>query len=228
MIKGKTPKRKSRILKIALIFLSTLVFLVISESLYILNNKPASLFSYYLNDVRASTTDNDLPKAMNYIQTGSKILIWANCRKYQCPTKISVSDLNLLKRYPILDEPFLNQLKGIDLENNSVHPDYKLGKIYYSWGLKAYKEGITEIAPILWQKAIYLNPELPTLHLELINFYLVLGDEETARKFLDFCLNIPGFSEKGCQKYFERHFSTKLPQEVGFWEKEIEEHYLNR
>lgn len=228
MIIGKTSKRKGRVFKITLIFLSIVVFLVISESLYILNNKPASLFSYFLDDVRTSAADNDLPKAMNYIQTGSKILMWANCRKYQCPTKITVSDLDLLRNYPNLYEPYLNQLKGVDLKNNSVHPDYKLGKIYYSWGLKAYKEGITEIAPIFWQKAAYLNPQLPTLHLELINFYLVSGDYENARKFLDFCLNIPGFSEKGCREYFERHFLTRLPLEAGFWEKEIEEHYLNR
>jgi tetratricopeptide (TPR) repeat protein len=225
---GKISKGLSPIFKFSIIFLFVVVFLLISELLYILNNKPASIFSYFLDDVKNSAMVNDLPKAMRYIQTGSRILIFKNCARYKCPTKIANTNLELLWKYPDLFAAYLNQLKGADLENNSVHPDFKLGKIYYSWGLSAYKSGNLEIAPIFWQMATYLNPELPTFHLELINFYLSSGDYESGRQFLDFCLNIPGFPQKGCEEYLERHFLPRQPLEVGFWEKEIEEHYSYR
>ena len=107
---------------------------------------------------------------------------------------------------------------------NKSSKDYKLAQISYTLGLRAYKNSLPGLTPLFFQAAIYINPELSHFHVELANFYFKKGDEERAKKALDYCQEFT-FPGPHCQQYIDNNLRYKVPENVGFLEKAVERHY---
>jgi len=96
-----------------------------------------------------------------------------------------------------------------------------LSRIFYDLGLVAYKSGEKELVIYFWQTAVFLAPELSHYHVELANFYLRQGNEEQAKKVLEFCFNFK-YPNEHCRQYQDNNLFRKTPEEVGFLKKELE------
>jgi len=108
--------------------------------------------------------------------------------------------------------------------NNSSLKDYKLAQVSYTLGLLAYKYNQPDIVIPLFRTAIYIDPELSHFHIELANFYFKKGDEEQAKKALDYCQEFT-FPGPHCQQYIDNNLRYEVPEKVGFLEEAVERHY---
>lgn len=217
--------RYATFMKVSFFFLAFLLLLILAETIYILNNKPEYIIGYYLNKAQISAVNSDAQEAINFLVKAAKVNIRYNARQY--PQLVpSTYNLNfgLPKSNSRPNQAYLDYIQNLDARMLTRSDEKNLGKTFYSLGLLAYENSQTDFIAPLFQTAVYLNPELSHLHIELANFYLKSGDEEKTKSTLEYCKKFI-YSKTHCQQYIDNNLHWRVPEEVGFLEKAVEQHY---
>ena len=217
---------KKKAFKFLIIALGVGVFLL-SEFLYLINQR-AHIYALYHVALAQKLADNLGPQgSFNLLAKAARINIRKVAKTYRefVPSDDG-PEIDISSSSEEFKTAFNLYLEGLDLKKLGDSSEGDMARLFYNLGLLANKNGDFNLVPMFFQTSVYLNPELSHFHLELANFYLKYGDEKKAKSALEFCLKFK-FSNEHCKQYLDNNFFWKVPEEVGFWENYIIEHYEN-
>lgn len=216
-------KKKYNFIKKTILILSVITaFVVLSELLFIYNNRSVYFTEFYSRQAKSFANENNLEKSINSLVKAAKVKIRQNARQY--PDLIPNNyqpNINLAEENTKLDETLESYLKGLDTE---VLSEIGIAKTFYTMGLLAYRSGESNKVIPFFKTAVYLDPELSHYHVELANLYFKSGDEEKTKSTLEYCKKF-FYPKSHCQQYIDNNLHQKQPAEVGFLQKAVEEHY---
>lgn len=215
---------KKKAFKFLIISLGVVVFLL-SEFLYLINQRPHTYALYHVA-LAQKLADNLGPQgSFNLLAKAARINIRKVAKTYRefVPSDYS-PEIDISSSSEEFKTAFNLYLEGLNLKKLGVSGEGDMARIFYNLGLLANKNGDFDLAPIFFQTSVYLNPELSHFHLELANFYLKNGDEKKAKKALEFCSKFR-FANEHCKQYLDNNFLWKNPEEVGFLDSFIKNHY---
>ncbi len=195
-----------------------IALLFLSEFIYFSRNKPFYLIPYYLNRARASVSNSDGQRALEYLSKVAEIKLKEVSQEY--PELVSQTSITTptLPNNPELEKAYINLFRK---ENFKTQPDpSKWAKFFYSLGLLAYKNNEFDLVAPFWLTAINFTPEWSYLHIELANFYLTKEETNKAGAQIEFCLQFD-LPQNHCRQFMEENIQTNSPETVGFLEKDI-------
>ena len=209
-------------------FLVIILSMFLSEVIYSYRNNSPYVLLYYLNKSRAYALKSNLVKAYTYLGKEAKINFRHSLRQYP--------DLIFSNNYPNIDinglrqntsNSFLEYIVNLMPEEIVGTKEADMSRIFYDLGLLASKNKQFDFTEKFFQMAVYLEPELSHYHIELANYYLVMGDKDKANEAIEFCLKFT-YPQKHCKEFMGDDIYFRSLQEIGFLEKGLEEYYNSR
>jgi hypothetical protein len=176
-----------------------------------------------INEAKSDRLDN----AFFYLSVASKINTFGEYGRYWNLLPSDFSKQIKIPQDTKLRSDIQNYITSLEPKNIKDDEDQGLSFIYYNLGLISYKNNFLDLTPELFKMAVYNYPEFPSFHAELINYYYVQGQPESALKINDYCHK---FKQAAifCDKYMNDIVKFKTPQIVGYMELPIASHYLSQ
>jgi tetratricopeptide (TPR) repeat protein len=193
-----------------------------------LNNSP-ELNYFFLSEAKHCVQEGKPDKSLKYLGWLAKININYNYKKQKTgliPKNYSFNIDTALEN-PNFVEKYRNILQDTNVSTITSSPDNRVSEIFYELGLAAHSSGLPETAIKLLQTAVYVVPELSYYHVELANYYLMLGDRTQVNKTINYCLeyNDP---YKHCKDYLDGDLLESKTNSVGFMQEAINSYYLSK
>lgn len=207
-------------------FVTFILVLLVSEFLYLYQNRPSIITQYYLARARYKLDRSNYESSLMDLTRASNLNINVVAKKYpkDLIPKSSYPPSNLFENKELKND-YLIFLKSIEVKKYSQSPE-NLAKLFYDLTLLSIKFGEPIILAAFLQTAIYLNPELSHYHVELANLYLAAGDKEKSQNVLNYCYNFD-FPKTHCRQYNDNNFYWNVPEKIGFLKEAVEAHYKN-
>jgi tetratricopeptide (TPR) repeat protein len=224
-LKNKAAGLKcSEPVKIFLVFFALATLFIGSEIVYILNNNPSQILSYYatyhLNRTQAFVQKSNIQQALNHLDKAAGSKLKEVDKEYPNLTLETSMIFPTLPDNPDLINDYLDFLRDFDFDELERGNTNEWANLYYFLGLMAYKHNQSKLVVPFWQTAINFSPEWSYLHVELANYYLTQGEKDRAQSVIESCLQFH-FPKKHCKQFMEENVETNSSVPVGFWEKEI-------
>ncbi len=210
--------------KIFLIFFALATLLIGSDIVYILNNDPSRILSYYatyhLNKTQVFVQKSNIQQALKHLDKAAGSKLKEVNKKYPNLTLETSVIIPALPDNPDLIKVYSGFLRDIDYDYLKEIYASKWARIYYLLGLTAHEYNELDLVVPLWQVAVNLAPEWSYFHVELANFYLTQGETDKARSQIEHCLQFH-FPRVHCRQFMEENVQTNSPETIGSWEKQI-------
>lgn len=218
--------KRSKSVKIFLIFFALATLLIVSDIVYVLNNDssriPGYYTAYHLNRTQVLAQESNIQQALNHLDKAVGSKLKEVDKKYPNLTLETSMIIPALPDNPDLIKAYLGFLREIDYDYLKESYVSKWAKIYYVLGLTAHKHNELDLVVPLWQVAANLAPEWSYFHVELANFYLTQGEMDKAHSQIEHCMQFH-FPQAHCRQFMEENVQTNLPEAVGSWEKQIKD-----
>lgn len=218
--------KRSRSVKIFLIFFALATLLIGSDIIYILNNDPSRILGYYttyhLNRTQAFVKKSDIQQALYHLNKAAESKLKEVDNKYPDLTLETSVVIPALPNNPDLIKAYLGSFQDIDYDYLKESYANKWAKTYYLLGLTAHEYNELDLVVPLWQIAASLAPEWSYFHVELANFYLTRGETDKAHSQIEHCLQFH-FPQDHCRQFMEENVQTNSPEAIGSWEKQIKD-----
>ena len=203
------------------IFLS-LVFLL-SEFVFVMNNKNAVLGYYYFERAKESADRGNFQETVNFL------VKWAESDMQKKGGAGSIKNENfhpVLSRYPneitfenndSLNKDIRNYLFSIKFIKLFFNNYYSLSRMFYDLGVLSFQNNSEYLFPRFLQTAINLSPQHSYLYVELANFYYNYGQIEEAEDILLYKCEKYQTSTDWCENYYDNHIKNgDYPLTPGF------------
>ena len=202
------------------------ILTVISELVFISNNDSVILRRFYLSKAKQFSEANNVNDTYKYLFKATDLKINDQLNEYK---DIFSKDEYKMNKNFLIDSLYsktyyLDYLKNIDIQKMFTTKDEDFLRIYYNLALIANDNGNSDdVLPYL-QIAMFLEPELSHIHLEIADYYFSINQKENAFRQLDTCMDL-----KNASGYCE-YFKSKLlvangPQKLGFYKIGIDSQY---
>lgn len=206
-LSNKLSGNKKMLLWKPLLFCVGLVFLasLLSEVIYIYHNNSPSLF---INLSSFCLREKIYGFGSFFLQKASEV----KGRSY-------------IKNYPdIINEKTDFSLDKSVFEKYGVYiydySDKQILLVYYELGLSAYEDNDINLALSIWEKALYLNPDLSDIYIELANLYSVTGNSSQAKHIIEKCIRFH-YPKDHCISFYESNIIKGINEKPGFMENSI-------
>jgi len=218
-------KSKTKVVKYILAGLVFIFILFASEFIYIVNQKNQVYVLYHLFFAQKLVDRLGPQRSLDLIAKGTKINLDKVAKSYSPTLQPNYNpQVDISSMSEEFKQTFVTYVKQLDIRLMASREESDLARVYYTLGLLAYKNNESDLTPRFFQTALLLNPELSHFHIELSNYYLSQGNEEGARGALELCSKFK-YANEHCQDYLDNNFFWKVPEQVGFLEKEVKNHY---
>lgn len=197
----------------------------ISEIIYVYNNKPALFSGAYIYLSRYYASKGNFDKSFRFLETASNYEVHYQTNKYP-----NLIPRNFILKPEIPDKntefakDYLEYAKKINIRDYLEQEEIDLGRIVYNTSLIAHKDGEERLTSVFLQTAVYIKPNLVHYHLELANYFLLVGDKNKAEGAINFCYNFD-FPKSFCEKYFQEYTSKSVTNSVGFLNDALKSDY---
>ena len=198
-----------------------ILVLLTSEFIYIYNNKPDILSVIFLKKAQFSLKSNSNPNATKDLFKAANFIISSKSKDYKQIPRSFFPDLAESEK---MNEIYMQYLPSMNTEEIIKSEKYDLPRVFYDIAILAYEQGETKAFLKFLQAAIYMNPELSHLHVEMANYYLYEGNIEKADEAISFCFEFNS-PVKHCRDYKENMLEKDLAEYPGFLSKELEKYY---
>lgn len=217
---------KKNILYTCLIILFFLILAVFSEIIYTTNNDPKFLRRVLLEKAVSKAKNDEAYWSLRYLFLSTSLRINNQSKKY--PGVVNVNDFKsnkeTLLKFDYDKTPYIDYLKSLDTDSVFNSSDVDFLRIYYDLTLIAYKNDYSnDILPLL-KTAMYLEPQLSHVHIEIANYYLLTNQPENAKKQLEWCMTLPS-PRYHCLLYSQNQEVLKETESVGFLKDGIDQQY---
>jgi hypothetical protein len=118
------------------------------------------------------------------------------------------------------------ELKKIDFGTLTNDINNDLAKSFYRLGLISYKNNHKELTLPFWISMVNLSPEWSHFQLELANYYLAIGNVQSAKNSIDYCENF-NFPATICDSFLLNEIQNNQPHPIGFMEDNIKTEVVN-
>lgn len=214
--------------ELLLAFFVVILSIFLSEVIFSYRNTSPYILLYYLNKSKTYAQKNDLVKAYTYLSKAAGINFRESLRKYPnliFPSNYPNIDLSSLGKET--SSAFLGYIANLKPEKMIGTKEADMSRIFYDLGFLTSKTKQFDFTEIFFQMAVFLEPELSLYHVELANYYLVMGNKEKAKEAIEFCLKFT-YPQEHCKEFMGDNIYLRIPEEVGFLEKGLEEYYNSR
>ncbi len=207
-------EKKSRVLlKLFVILTIFLILLSTSELIYSYKNRPEIFARIPLLAASFYLRANNLNKTLEYISAASKYHIKQNNINYKKEIPYVFPE-NLTKVEFQTQEEILNMLSQKLPYALKTNYGSSISNMYYHIALILYNKGYKSEANSFFQSAMYLNPTLSFLHIELADFYFNNQEVEKGMEILNYCLTFDP-PRKHCEEYISNNVQTNSFLSVG-------------
>jgi tetratricopeptide (TPR) repeat protein len=211
------------------ICLTFLLLILTSEILFMVLNNSPELNYLLLSKAKYYAQVGKTNESLKYLNWLAKINIYYNHKEQKAgliPISYNPSINKALENTKFVDR-YLNILKDIDISAITKSPDSRASEIFYELGLAANSSGLSEVTINLLQAAIYIEPQLSFYHVELANYYLMLGNKTLANKTINYCFEYKD-PYKHCKDYLDGDLLRSKTNNVGFMKETINNYYLSK
>jgi len=165
-------------------------------------------------------TTGNLDKSIENLDKSANFFIEKNQTFY--PEVIFDSDVSsgLAGVNDTMKSEVANLLKGFLPQAILVSYSSIVSNIYYMMGMIAYENGSNDYAKDFFQTAVYLNPTLSLLHVELANLYLNQGLVDKADEVINYCMRFQSPSQH-CREFREANFYPPFLHKPGFLKDDV-------
>lgn len=139
---------------------------------------------------------------------------------------LSVPDINDIPNDDKLKTEFNIELKKINFGTLTNDINNDLAKSFYRLGLISYKNNHKELTLPFWISMVNLSPEWSHFQLELANYYLAIGNVQSAKNSIDYCENF-NFPATICDSFLLNEIQNNQPHPIGFMEDKIKTEVVN-
>ena len=153
----------STVVKILLAIVSFIILSIVSEVLYIQNNNPSQITTYYasyhLNRTQAYIDKSNLQKGLTHLTKATKVKLQEVDKQYETLSLKTSFIVPTVGSNSPLQDIYLDYLRSLDYSvlKQSISKDWS--KLFYTLGLLAYQNKELDSIPSLWQTAINLAPD---------------------------------------------------------------------
>jgi len=207
--------------KIILVIFAFTTLVLLSEGLYQFRNNINLQAKTYLIFARFLANKSRVGPALIYLEKAANIRV-SQLKKVYPNLEDITPEVPFIPNNEQLIESFKLILLSLDIQTLSQFKPEKLGKVFYTLGLAAYENKEPILVIPLFQKAISLAPEWSYFHVELANFYVMMGQDQEAKNTLEKCFNFKNPKEH-CQQYINNNFESEIYEKVGFLKEAINE-----
>jgi hypothetical protein len=213
------PNIKKIILAILIVSGIILLFTV-SEIIYIYNNQPEKIANVFLMFAKKTANLGKADLTISLLNKYTNLTINQNRSYYHYLSPDTALDCNLKN----LDSKTSSEIKDYVINFMPVTGDNKsvirISNLYYRIGLIAYTSQFHATANCFFKNAIYLNPELSYLFIELANSYFNDNNYNKGINVLEYC---DGFyyPKKHCAFYLENNVKDTAYDKVGTYKEFI-------
>lgn len=189
--------------------------LLISEATYMVKNRPEFTQTFYLLLAKREASSNNIQQSLKLLAKSARGNIDMTAKKYPDYIQKNYPEVSYDANNEGFREEYMKYLESVPSFILIQDKTHRFTRIFYDLGLLAYKTSEKELVIYFWQQAIFLDPQMSRYHVELANFYLREGDEERAKKVLEFCSNFK-YPNEHCRQYQDNNLFRETPEEVGF------------
>lgn len=193
-----------------------------SEVVYTYKNDSPFLRNLYLYKAKSESAKNNTDNALKYLFMATKLRINYQAPKYsKLFTKKDFndnSDIVLKSNYK--KDVYIDYLKNLnsDLIVNMTDSDFLI--LYYNLALIAQDNNYTnDVLPLL-KIAMYMQPELSHIHIEIANYYLLNGQLDKAIDQIDECISLVS-PRYHCSLYKDNQLKNIVKYPIGFLKDSI-------
>ena len=215
-----------KLTKIILISLLILFTLMLSETIYILNNRPSIFSVLYIHASKYYATKGNYSSVILSLSNAARLGIKDQSQAYPefiphgFAPNIYSQDADENLKQAIVSYVKLMEIPSTKDTDILVYTS----KIYYFLAIISYKSNDYDKAERYLQTSVYLTPENSPSHVELANLYLTLGEKEKAREAIYFCLNFR-FPKNPCEYYIKNNLEEGVAEPVGFKQEDVQKTY---
>lgn len=218
--------------KTILLYISAFVLLIfISEALNYFadpHSRVSSILNrYFINKSVFYSKENNYDKAIYYLLMASKANIYGEYGvKFSQIPRFDGGEIDLQgdEKFKETFTLYMSSLTDNDLK---LPEDQGLGRIFYTLALMASGSENLKLSEQLLKLAMYNNPRFASFHAELINYYFRSGAMNKVDQEMNYCFR---FTEAKtlCEMYKGDSLLKNIPKDIGYMQKEVERHYLNK
>jgi hypothetical protein len=206
--------------------ISFIFLLIASESIYVSNNDLDYLRKFFLFQARSSALKNNADKAFTNLFRATNLRVNQQLKTYNeiFSKEDFENDRNSIVNSSYDKTVYVNYLKNIDVNQIFESKDIDFLRIFYDLALIASKNGYKEdILPFL-KISMYMGPDLSHVHIEIANYYLLLGKIDLAIKQIDKCMTLRDPSYH-CEQYRNDLLQYNETFEMGSLKEGVDEQY---
>lgn len=209
--------------KILIGFLMFGFLLASSEITYIYNNKPSEFSIIYFKFINYYLEKDNFDKALTFLDKIANLHIrevYIGGSKENALIKITHKRLEV-------DYETKKQIKNLIQQNipkdMSKKRSEEISNIYYHIGLILYNKKYIGDAISYLQTAVFLNPGLSFLHVEVANTYFNSGEYDNAMEILYSCLKNEG-ARNHCNDHINIKANNDQHEEVGQYSEFVDKY----
>lgn len=217
---------KKNILKLIGVFIGFILLLFVSEILYAYRNESLNniLIYYNLTFFRHYYQKNDKDKTINYLYKLTNQVLKYRQKIYDD----SIKDRYLIESVTSNKEYIFTLLSNkpsvMQLFKNPNIIDVELSLLYYYFAINSDSP---DNIPNFLNIALSLDPDLSFYYVELSNYYLSVGNVQSAELVLINCMNLI-HPKLHCEDYYENVFKVREYQLLGFLRNDIYNYFQSR
>ncbi|OGM28111.1 hypothetical protein A2692_04615 [Candidatus Woesebacteria bacterium RIFCSPHIGHO2_01_FULL_39_95] len=215
--------------KLVMIFILSLLILtvfILSEVIYLVNNRPSAFSIFYIRFSKHYALKNDITSSLKLLTHAAYLGIIDQSQEY--PEHINNNfrpEIVLDKNNEELNRDIITYIKNLNIPSTR-NTDVLVftSKIFYYLALISYNNNDYNNAEKFLALSAYLTPENSPSHVELSNLYLIQGKYDSARSAIYFCLNFE-LPYAPCDYFVKNNFEKGKTEPVGFKKEDVDKTY---